>query len=109
MSPYKASEMIFTGDTYDADIMNKLNVVNYVFPNYETLMNHTLILAEKISNYSIIALKTAKKSIKTSNETTLRQGLETERSIFYGLLSTEDKKIGTEAFIKKNKPSFVDK
>ncbi len=107
--PYKASEMILSGDTYDADTMNRLNVINYVFPNYETLMNHTLTLAEKISNYSILALKTAKKAIKTSNETTLRQGLETERSIFYGLFSTEDKKIGTEAFIKKKKPSFVDK
>jgi enoyl-CoA hydratase/carnithine racemase len=107
--PYKASEIILSGDTYDADTMNRLNVINYVFPNYETLMNHTLTLAEKISNYSILALKTAKKAIKTSNETTLRQGLETERSIFYGLFSTEDKKIGTEAFIKKKKPSFVDK
>lgn len=105
---YKASEMILTGDTYNAETMKSLNIVNFIFPNYTALMKHTLDLAEKISNYSLLALKTAKRSLKVSNETTLRQGLDTERSIFYGLLTTNDKKIGTEAFLKKQTPSFDD-
>lgn len=105
---YKASEMILSGETYDAETMNKLNLVNYIYPDYESLMKHTLSLAEKIANFSIIATKSAKRALKASGESTLRQGLDTERSIFYGLFTTEDKKIGTEAFLKKQKPKFVD-
>ena len=106
---YKASEVVLSGDVYNAETFNRLNIVNYIHPDYETLMKNTLILAEKISNYSFLAIKTAKKSLKASLETTLRQGLDSERNIFYGLFSTEDKKIGTEAFLNKKKPIFIDK
>ena len=106
---YKACEVILTGDIYDSEAIQKLNAINFVNPDYETLMKNTLLLAEKIASYSIISLKTAKQSLKSSMETTLRHGIETERNIFHVLFSTEDKKIGTEAFLKKKKPIFIDK
>jgi enoyl-CoA hydratase/carnithine racemase len=105
---YKASEMILSGETYDAETIKNIGVLNYIYPDYESLMKHTLALAVKISNYSFIALKTTKLALKASLETTLRQGINTERNIFYGLFGTDDKKIGTEAFLKKTKPEFVD-
>ena len=106
---YKSCELILSGDLHDAESMHRLNVVNYVHPDYEILMKNTLNLADKISNYSLLAVKTAKRSLKSSLETTLRQGLDVERNIFHGLFSTEDKKIGTEAFLNKKKPVFIDK
>ena len=107
---YKACEVIFSGDIMDSETVKKMNAVNFIYDDYETLMKNTLLLAEKIAGYSAIAVKTSKKAIKASMETSLREGIEAERNIFYGLFNTQDKEIGTKAFLNKiKKPVFVDK
>lgn len=105
---YKASEVIMGGEAYDADTVKSWNVVNFVQPDYDSLMKNCLNLAEKLASYSMVSLRTTKRALKASQETTLRQGLDYERNVFYGLFSTEDKKIGTEAFLNKKKPVFKD-
>jgi len=106
---YKASEVILTGDTYSVEEMDKFGVVGKVYENYDTMMKSVQETAERIASYSLMPIKTAKKALRASLETSLREGINIERNIFYGLFATEDRKIGTEAFLNKKKPEFQDR
>ncbi len=52
------------------------------------------------------ALRIAKEAVLKSQETTLSEGLEYERNLFYLLFSTDDQKEGMQAFVEKRKPRF---
>ena len=41
-----------------------------------------------------------------AHETSLAEGLEYERKLFYMLFATEDQKEGMRAFVEKRKPKF---
>ena len=56
-----------------------------------------------------IALRLAKESVLKAFETTLAEGLEYERKLFYMLFATEDQKEGMKAFVEKRPPKFKGK
>ena len=56
-----------------------------------------------------VALRLAKESVLKAFETTLAEGLEHERKLFYMLFATEDQKEGMRAFMEKRKPAFKGK
>jgi enoyl-CoA hydratase len=47
-----------------------------------------------------------KELVDTAYETTLTQGVRTERRLFQSLFAFEDQKEGMAAFIEKRKPAF---
>lgn len=49
-----------------------------------------------------------KEAINATFETTLHQGLETERQLFRATFATKDTKEGMCAFMKKKPPQYVD-
>jgi enoyl-CoA hydratase len=65
-----------------------------------------LKLAHEIASKPPIALRLAKDAVLKAFDTTLAEGLEYERKLFYMLFSTEDQKEGMKAFLEKRKPSF---
>jgi len=66
-------------------------------------------LATEIASKAPLAVRSAKAAISASQEAGLSSGLERERSLFYALFGTEDKKEGMTAFLEKRKPNFVGK
>jgi enoyl-CoA hydratase/carnithine racemase len=48
----------------------------------------------------------AKDSVRKAHETTLAEGLEYERKLFYLLFATEDQKEGMHAFLEKRPAKF---
>ena len=50
-----------------------------------------------------------KESIKMSDQTNLKSGLDFERRQFQSLFGTDDQKEGMSAFIEKRAPQFTDK
>jgi enoyl-CoA hydratase len=48
-----------------------------------------------------------KRAVNTAFEVGITQGNEHERSLFMGLLETNDKKEGVKAFLEKRKPKFT--
>ena len=65
-----------------------------------------LELAQTIAGYSPLAVAAAKEAVNAAFEEGLSRGLETERRLFWGSFATEDRRIGMEAFVKKEKPEW---
>jgi enoyl-CoA hydratase/carnithine racemase len=101
----KAAELIFTGDSIDADEALRLGIVNAVVAP-ETLMAETWKLAGKIAAGPPVAIQLAKRAIYHNQDVDLRGGLEFE-SFAQGICrQTEDSKEGVKAFIEKRAPVF---
>ena len=104
----KAMELILTGDMISADEAKQLGLVNHVFAP-EELEAKTLELANKIAEFSPIALAMAKASVKNAARMNLREGLDSEIDLFALCFSSEDKEEGVRAFIEKRKAEFKGK
>ena len=101
----KAMEIVLTGNFIDAHEAEKMGLVSKVFP-VDKLLEETIKLAERIGTHSPLIVKMAKQAVNQAYETTLRSGLQFEKSIFYGTFATEDRKEGMTAFIEKRPPTF---
>ena len=102
----KAMEMILTGRMMDAAEAERANLVCRVVPAAE-LMAEALKIGEKIAALSGPSVAIAKDAVNAAYETTLTEGVKTERRLFLGLFATADQKEGMNAFVEKRKPSFT--
>jgi enoyl-CoA hydratase len=101
----KAMDMCLTGRMMDAAEAERSNLVTRVFPA-ATMFDEVLKLASKIAGQSRVASLMTKKSINAAFETTLTQGVATERGLFLSLFGTPDQAEGMAAFVEKRKPVF---
>ena len=101
----KAKELIFTGRIIDAEVAEKIGLVNEVVPQ-EELMDRAIEMAKKISSASKTAIKYSKSAINRGFETDIETGLDMERDLFALCFATFDQKEGMEAFLQKRKPKF---
>jgi enoyl-CoA hydratase len=76
-----------------------------VFPA-DTMFAEVIKLATKIAGQSRVASLLTKKAINAAFETTLTQGVATERGLFMSLFGTPDQVEGMAAFVEKRKPAF---
>ena len=98
--------MCLTGRMMDAAEAERSNLVSRVF-SADTMLDEALKIAAKIASQSQIASLLTKRSINAAFETTLTQGVATERSLFLSLFGTADQIEGMTAFVEKRKPSFA--
>jgi enoyl-CoA hydratase len=108
IGPYRAKEMIFTGDIIRAEEAERIGLVNRVVPMDE-LMRSVKEIAAKIASKSPAALRLAKTAINRGMQTNLESGLAYERELYSLSLSLEDKEEGVAAFLEKRKPEFKGK
>jgi enoyl-CoA hydratase/carnithine racemase len=101
----KAMDMVLTGRLMDAGEAERSGLVSRVVPAAE-LMAVAEAAAAKIASLSPVAVTVCKEMVETAFETTLTQGLRTERRLFQALFATEDQKEGMAAFLEKRKPTF---
>ncbi|KJS15743.1 MAG: hypothetical protein VR69_12045 [Peptococcaceae bacterium BRH_c4b] len=104
----KAKEMLFTGDTIDANEAYRIGLVNKVVAP-DMLLEEARYMAEKLVRKSSFALKMIKTAVDTGYELPLDAALEYEGRCFEMLFSTDDAHEGINAFIEKRKPIFTDK
>ncbi|XP_012262768.1 probable enoyl-CoA hydratase, mitochondrial [Athalia rosae] len=102
----KAMEMVLTGNYMNAVEAEKAGLVSKIFPP-DQLLAETIKLAEKIASHSPLIISMAKKSVHIAYETTLKQGLQFERTSFYGTFATADRKEGMTAFVEKRAPKYI--
>lgn len=104
----KALEMILTGKIVSGEEAKMCGLVSELVQPKE-LLAKTEEVAEKIISKGPLAVRLAKLSINTGLETDIKTGLVIEKLAQALLMSTEDKKEGTQAFLEKRKPKFQGK
>lgn len=104
----RAAEMILTGDMIDANEALRIGLVNKVYPQSE-LQSQAFDMAVKIASKGQQAVRLALKSIKAVDEVSLQEGQNFEAALFALCCGTEDFKEGTQAFLEKRKPVFINK
>ena len=100
-----AKEMIFTGRQVKAEEAKALGLVNKVVPA-EELLSSAKEMMKDILKVSPIGVKYAKLSINKGGDMDLMNALELEKDLVGHCFATEDKEIGMEAFLSKQKPAF---
>ncbi len=101
----KAMEMCLTGRMMDAAEAEKVGLVSRVLPVSDVLPE-AIETASFIAKQSRPAARLIKECINSGMNTSLEQGLGTERRAFYSLFGTADQKEGMQAFIDKRKPNY---
>ena len=96
----KAMEMCLTGRNMGAEEAESSGLVARVVPA-DQLLDDALKTAAKIAAMPPLAAMLNKEMVNAAFETTLEQGLVTERRMFQILTATEDKQEGMKAFVEK--------
>ena len=101
----KAMEMCLTGRMMGAEEAERSGLVSRVVP-VEEYLKDALETAQTIATYSQPVVCLAKEAVNVALETTLTQGVKTERNLFYSTFALEDRKEGMTAFAEKRTPVF---
>ncbi len=104
----KAMLAVLTGDMISANEAETAGLVAKVFKNDE-FDNSLKEIALKIANQSKPLAKLAKQAVNVAYETTLEEGIRSERALFYSTFALDDHVEGMEAFSEKRKPNWNNK
>lgn len=100
-----AMELVLTGKFISAEEALKAGLINKVVP-VELYLQEAIKLAKQVAENAPIATQLAKEAVLQAFNTTLDEGLLSERKNFYLCFASEDQKEGMNAFIEKRKPEF---
>lgn len=101
----KAKELLFTGDSIDAQEAYRLGLVNKVVP-VDQLMEEAKALAKKLIDNPPLSIKYAKRAVNVGMELDMVSALDYEAQCASILYASEDRKEGMKAFAEKRKPVF---
>ena len=101
----KAMEMCLTGRMMDAAEAERSGLASRVVPAAE-LLAEAMKAAETIAAMSLPAVMMTKESVNRAYETTLAEGIRSERRLFHAAFATADQKEGMAAFAEKRKAAW---
>lgn len=106
VTPNKACELFFLGETIDAEEAMRLGIVNQVVAP-EDLESATLQLAEGLRAAPPIALAAAKHAVYMSEAAELEEMLRYETEAQLRCFDSDDAHEGVRAFLEKREPRFT--
>ncbi|MFH0825568.1 MAG: enoyl-CoA hydratase-related protein [Pseudomonadota bacterium] len=101
----KGLEMLFTGDSIDAQEAYRIGLVNKVVPP-DQLLPEAVKMAERICRNAPLALQAAKEAVYRGIDLPLSEGLRLEQFLADPVFLSEDAKEGPKAFFEKRTPGF---
>ena len=104
----KAKELVFTGDTIDAQEALRIGLACAVFPAAD-LLGKAKDLGQRMAAAGPMAVGQAKRAMNHGYDLSLPAALELEKQTFAMLFGTDDQKEGMAAFLEKRKPAFQGK
>jgi 2-(1,2-epoxy-1,2-dihydrophenyl)acetyl-CoA isomerase len=106
VTPNKACEMFFLGESIDAAEALRLGIVNQVVAP-EELESATLELAQRLRAAPPIALAGAKHAVYMSQAAGLEEMLRYETEVQLRCFESDDAHEGVQAFLEKREPKFT--
>ena len=100
-----AAEMILSAAQVKSDEALRIGLVNRVWPQ-ATLLTEVKKLAGTMAEKGPLAIAAVKRLLREGEGADLRVANSLEQSAFGLVFSTEDKTVGVEAFLSKQKPTF---
>ncbi|MEM1578888.1 MAG: enoyl-CoA hydratase-related protein [Archaeoglobaceae archaeon] len=97
-----AKKLVLTGEIIDANEAFRIGLVDEVVEP-EKLIDRAKEIANRIAEKSAIAVKLAKRSLNASMNTTLRDGLRLEASLFSILFASDEAKKLMKDFLEKKR------
>lgn len=108
IGPYRAMEMVLTGEPISAKEAKNFGLVNRIVP-VERYLDEALDIARTIAGRPPIAIQKARECLLHGLMHTMAEGMELERKNFILLFDTNDQKEGMTAFLEKRTPIFTGK
>jgi len=102
----RATELILTGRTVDADEAERIGLINKVVES--DLFEAGQAFAREMTRYSLPVLCLARDAIRRAHDLPLHDGLKIEADLSTLAFQTEDAVEGMTAFVEKRKPVFRD-
>jgi enoyl-CoA hydratase len=102
----RATELILTGRTVEADEAERIGLVNKVVA--EDLLEAGQTFAREMTGFSLPVLGLARDAIRRAHDLPLHDGLKIEADLSTLAFQTEDAAEGMTAFVEKRKPVFRD-
>jgi enoyl-CoA hydratase len=109
VGPARAKELIYSGRAIDAARAFEIGLVNQVFDTREEMLEAAAATGAEIAAKSPAAVAQAKRTVDAVAALPTAEGLQLERDAFAAAFGTEDARIGTRAFLAKEKPEFTGK
>ncbi|WP_312856842.1 enoyl-CoA hydratase/isomerase family protein [Arthrobacter mobilis] len=107
VGPAMAKELIYTGRNIPAQEAHRIGLVNAVFASKDDMLDAAAATCREIAAKSAAAVANAKRTVDAAAGLPTAEGLLVERAAFGRAAGTEDSRIGTKAFVAKQKPEFV--
>lgn len=104
----KSMDMHLTGRFMDAEEAERSGLVSRIVPA-KKLQAEARAAAEKIAEKSLLASTAVKDAVNRAYETTLAEGINYERTLFFSLFASEDQTEGMNAFLEKREAQFRDR
>ena len=104
----KAKEMLFTGETVNAQEAYRVGLANKVVPR-DKLMDEAKAMAKKLAAKPKAALGLIKRCVDNGLNMDLASGLTLEMDCFSIVFTSEDGREGINAFVEKRKPNYKGK
>jgi 2-(1,2-epoxy-1,2-dihydrophenyl)acetyl-CoA isomerase len=104
IGPLKAAELVFTGDTYDAEAARAMGLVSQVV-TADRLIPTVQALADRICNPAR-TLRLAKRLLREGQQQTLADVLELSAAFQALAYETADHREAVDAFLQKRTPQF---
>jgi enoyl-CoA hydratase len=101
----KAMDMCLTGRMMEAEEAERSGLVARV-EALDAYLDVSMQAAATIASYSRPVVSMAREAVDMAHETTLAQGIKTERRMFKSTFALDDQKEGMAAFVEKRSPDF---
>jgi enoyl-CoA hydratase/carnithine racemase len=101
----RAMEYVLTGRRWDAQTAERWGIVNKVVGKGAWL-TEAIELARLVAERPPLAARLAKRAVLAAEQTSLEEGLRTERQLFDEAMASEDRVEGMTAFLEKREPRF---
>jgi enoyl-CoA hydratase len=101
-----AREMVMTGELIEAEVAERIGLVNRVFEEVDEMLEAAVKAGETVAAKGPLAVAQAKRLLQETPDADLRVAHACEQSAFGAIFATEDREEGMAAFLEKRDPQF---